>query len=56
MLRLSTPVGTRLEAAQRLNLSVAGSECNVAADLAGLGVTATWISKFAELSDWSTRG
>jgi 2-dehydro-3-deoxygluconokinase len=45
MLRLSAPVGTRLEAAPRLNLSVAGSECNVAADLAGLGVTAAWISK-----------
>jgi 2-dehydro-3-deoxygluconokinase len=45
MLRLSSQFGVRLEAAHRLDLSVAGSECNVAANLAALGIAATWMSR-----------
>src|SRR5260370_27783691 len=44
MLRLTPPVGTRLEQAERFTAYVAGAESNALACLARLGLHATWIS------------
>ena len=44
MLRLSVPAGARLEAAQSLDLHVAGAEANTAIALAQLGRSVAWIS------------
>ena len=44
MLRLSPPSGTRLDAADRLDVHVAGAESNVAANLACLDVPTAWLS------------
>jgi 2-dehydro-3-deoxygluconokinase len=44
MLRLTAPLGERLEAASRLRSHVAGSEANVARTLARLGVPVRWVS------------
>jgi len=44
MLRLSPPLGTRLDAADRLDVHVAGAESNVAANLACLGIPTAWLS------------
>ena len=45
MLRLSPPGFQRLEQASQLNMAVGGSELNVAAGVARLGLTAAWISR-----------
>lgn len=42
LLRLSVPAGVRLEAADRLDLSVGGAEVNTACGLARLGRSAAW--------------
>lgn len=43
-LRMSVPVGSRLDDAQQLNLHVAGAEANVTGALAQLGHTCGWMS------------
>ena len=48
MLRLSTPRGSRLEAARSLDVHVGGSESNVAVALARLGVPALWLSRLPD--------
>jgi len=48
MLRLSPPDFQRLEQATQLNITVGGSELNVAAGVARLGLTSTWISRLPE--------
>ncbi len=48
MLRLSVPMGTRLEQAERLALHVAGAEANTAIALAQLGRSVTWISRLPD--------
>lgn len=48
MLRLSVPPGARLEAAQSLEVHIAGAEANVAVALAGLGRTVSWASRLPE--------
>lgn len=45
MLRLSSPTGARLSGATRFDAHVAGSEANVAAAMAQLGVPARWVSR-----------
>lgn len=45
MLRLSAPLGESLEAAQRLDVHVAGSEANVASALSQLGRKVAWVSR-----------
>lgn len=44
MLRLASPVPTRLEAARELNVSFGGAEANVLCALARLGLRTAWIS------------
>jgi 2-dehydro-3-deoxygluconokinase len=44
MIRLSAPVGRRLEQATSLDLAVGGAELNVAAGLARLGLSSAWVS------------
>jgi 2-dehydro-3-deoxygluconokinase len=48
MLRLSPPDFQRLEQASQLNITVGGSELNVAAGVARLGLTAAWVSRLPE--------
>ena len=48
MLRLSPPDFQRLEQATQLNISVGGSELNVAAGVSRLGLSAAWISRLPE--------
>ncbi|HJQ95848.1 MAG TPA: sugar kinase [Acidimicrobiia bacterium] len=48
MLRLSVPPGIRMEAAQTLDVHVAGSEANVAVALARLGRSVAWVSRLPE--------
>ena len=48
MLRLSPPDFQRLEQATQLNITVGGSELNVAAGVARLGLSAAWISRLPE--------
>jgi 2-dehydro-3-deoxygluconokinase len=48
MLRLSPPDFQRLEQAAQLNMAAGGSELNVAAGIARLGLTATWVSRLPE--------
>jgi 2-dehydro-3-deoxygluconokinase len=48
MLRLSTPVGERLETARELDLRIGGAESNVAVAAARLGTDATWLSKLPD--------
>lgn len=48
MLRLSVPPGVRLDRTAALDVHVAGSEVNVAAALAGLGIEARWIGALPE--------
>jgi 2-dehydro-3-deoxygluconokinase len=48
MLRLTAPRGTRLADAQTFDVHVAGSEANVAAALAQLGVRTRWISRLPD--------
>ena len=48
MLRLSPPDFQRLEQATQLNITVGGSELNVAAGVARLGLTSAWISRLPE--------
>jgi 2-dehydro-3-deoxygluconokinase len=45
MIRLSPPDFLRLEQATSLNVSVGGSELTVAAGVARLGLTSTWVSR-----------
>jgi 2-dehydro-3-deoxygluconokinase len=48
MLRLSPPDFQRLEQATQLNITVGGSELNVAAGVARLGLSSTWVSRLPE--------
>jgi len=48
MLRLSVPVGERLEAAQSLEVHVGGAESNVCAALASLGRRCGWLSRLPD--------
>jgi 2-dehydro-3-deoxygluconokinase len=48
MLRLSVPPGITMEAAQSLQVHVAGSEANVAVALARLGRRVAWVSRLPE--------
>lgn len=48
MLRLSVPPGTRLEAAARLELHIAGAEVNTAIALAQLGRNVSWLSRLPD--------
>lgn len=48
MLRLSVPIGERLETAESFDVHVAGSEANVAAGLAGLGRRVAWWSRLPD--------
>ncbi len=48
MLRMSVPIGTRLEEANTLHIYVAGTESNTLACLARLNLKATWISALPE--------
>jgi 2-dehydro-3-deoxygluconokinase len=48
MLRLSPPNFHRLEQATQLNVTVGGSELNVAAGVARLGMSAGWVSRLPE--------
>jgi len=48
MLRLSPPDFQRLEQATMLNVTVGGSELNVAAGVARLGLTSAWVSRLPE--------
>jgi len=48
MLRLSPPDFQRLEQATQLNLAVGGSELNVAAGVARLGLSAAWVSRLPD--------
>lgn len=48
MLRLSPPDFQRLEQATQLNITVGGSELNVAAGVARLGLNSAWISRLPE--------
>ena len=48
MLRLSVPAGTPFEAADQLDLHVAGAEANTAIGLAQLGRSVTWVSSLPE--------
>lgn len=48
MLRLSPPVGQSLESAQALELSVGGTESNLAIALARLGRRVGWVSRLPE--------
>jgi len=48
MLRLSPPDFQRLEQASQLNITVGGSELNVAAGVARLGLSSAWISRLPE--------
>ena len=50
MLRLSVPVGERLETAHRFFASVAGAEFNVAIALARMGRSVTWMSRLPDSS------
>ncbi|MCJ7514034.1 MAG: sugar kinase [Anaerolineales bacterium] len=48
MLRLSPPDFQRLEQATQLNITVGGSELNVAAGVARLGLSSGWVSRLPE--------
>ena len=48
MLRMSVPVGQRLEKARRFDVVPGGTESNVCAALAGLGRQAGWISRLPD--------
>jgi 2-dehydro-3-deoxygluconokinase len=48
MLRLSPPDFQRLEQATQLNMTVGGSELNVAAGVARLGLSAGWVSRLPD--------
>jgi len=48
LLRLTAPAGTRLSEASQLEVHVAGSEANVAAGLAQLGVPARWLGRLPQ--------
>ncbi|HSB89483.1 MAG TPA: sugar kinase [Anaerolineales bacterium] len=48
MLRLSPPDFQRLEQATQLNMAVGGSELNVAAGVARLGLSAAWVSRLPD--------
>jgi 2-dehydro-3-deoxygluconokinase len=48
MLRFSVPPGKRMEAAQSLDVHVAGSEANVAVALSRLGRNVAWVSRLPE--------
>jgi 2-dehydro-3-deoxygluconokinase len=48
MLRMSVPVGERLEQARRFEVVPGGTESNVCAALAGLGRQAGWISRLPD--------
>lgn len=48
MLRLSPPDFQRLEQATHLNMAVGGSELNVAAGVARLGLSAAWVSRLPD--------
>lgn len=48
MLRLSTPLGERLETSTELELRIGGAESNVAVAAARLGADATWLSKLPD--------
>ena len=48
MLRLSPPDFQRLEQATQLNITVGGSELNVAAGVARLGLSSAWVSRLPE--------
>jgi 2-dehydro-3-deoxygluconokinase len=48
MLRLSPPDFQRLEQATHLNITVGGSELNVAAGVSRLGLSAGWVSRLPE--------
>ena len=45
MIRLSVPLGKRLENTQTLDVTVGGSEMNVAIGAARLGLSARWVSR-----------
>lgn len=45
MIRLSVPMGKRLENTASLDVTVGGSEMNVAVDASRLGLQAAWVSK-----------
>jgi 2-dehydro-3-deoxygluconokinase len=48
MLRLSVPVGSRLENAHQLRLTVGGAEANVAVALARMGRSSSWVSRLPD--------
>src|SRR2546428_14132229 len=48
MVRLSPPAGQRLDDARQLDVHVGGSELNVAAGAARLGLRTRWVSRLAE--------
>ena len=48
MVRLSPPAGERLDDARRFDVHVGGSELNVAAGAARLGLRTRWVSRLAE--------
>lgn len=48
VVELTTPSGTRLEATDRLRVSVSGPESNVAIAAARLGVESAWLSKLPD--------
>lgn len=48
MIRLSVPLGRRLENTERLDVTVGGSEMNVAVGASRLGMEAAWVSKLPD--------
>src|SRR5438034_10123283 len=48
MVRLSPPAGERLDDARQFDVHVGGSELNVAAGAARLGVSTRWVSRLPE--------